>query len=94
MFAYQVNDMTCGHCVTAITAGVHGEDRDAKVEVDLGRRLVFVETSSAGANADALRQAINAAGYEAAFVESEVRRTDKPRTSGSCCGAGASCCGA
>ena len=34
MIAYEVNDMTCGHCASTITKAVKAVDRDAKVEVD------------------------------------------------------------
>jgi copper chaperone len=60
MQRFLVPDMTCGHCVAAITGAVKALDAGATVEADLGRRLVSVATT-----ADALQvsSAIAAAGY-------------------------------
>ncbi len=91
MFAYQVNDMTCGHCVRAITQAVLAADGDAKVDVDLARHLVQVESSKA--SDDTLRQAIEAAGYEPVAIESTSGRPEGQRTSGCCCGHGTARCG-
>lgn len=60
MLRYAVEDMTCGHCVQAITGAVQGLDPAARVAVDLGAKTVEVETS---ASADAVTQAIRDAGY-------------------------------
>lgn len=40
MIAFEVNDMTCGHCVSTITKALQAVDKDAKVDIDLARRLV------------------------------------------------------
>ena len=61
MVTFEVKDMSCGHCVGAITQAVHAADRDATVEIDLDRHLVRIEP--AGADAAALRAAIEQAGY-------------------------------
>ena len=61
MIAFQVNDMTCGHCAGTITQAVKGVDRDAKVEIDLARHRVEVEPDAADARA--LADAISEAGY-------------------------------
>ena len=42
---FTVSDMTCGHCVSTITKAVKAEDPAAKVEIDLPRRLVKVEST-------------------------------------------------
>ena len=49
MMTFEVNDMTCGHCVSAITQALKAADKDARVQVDLARHGVRVETASAAA---------------------------------------------
>ena len=61
MIAFQVNDMTCGHCAGAITKAVKALDRNARVDVDLGAHQVRIEQAST--DADTLRRAIQDAGY-------------------------------
>ena len=43
MIAFQVNDMTCGHCVSTITKAVRAVDKGASVEVDLARHRVTID---------------------------------------------------
>lgn len=92
MFAYQVNDMTCGHCVSTITKAVHAVDGGAKVEVDLNRHMVFVESTSA--TDGAIRQAIRGAGYETVAINASSDQAVGARAGGCCCGSGAVGCGA
>lgn len=61
MIAFQVNDMTCGHCVSTITKALKGTDKDAKVQIDLATHRVQVEPVSA--DAAKLEEAIKDAGY-------------------------------
>ena len=61
MLAFEVNDMSCGHCVGAITKALKEADPDARVEVDLPAHRVLVQ--SAVASAEALEEAIREAGY-------------------------------
>lgn len=61
MQRYKIEDMTCGHCVSAVEKVIRSVDPAAAVNVDLGAREVSVETS---ANAAAIAQALKAAGYE------------------------------
>ncbi|MEK8033139.1 heavy-metal-associated domain-containing protein [Ideonella sp. DXS29W] len=61
MIAFQVNDMSCGHCVGAITQAVKGVDPGARIEVDLASHRVQIEP--AGADGAALADAIREAGY-------------------------------
>ena len=61
MIAFQVNDMTCGHCASTITKAVKATDKDAKVTIDLVKHLVTVEPTEA--DAQELRDAITDAGY-------------------------------
>ena len=61
MIAFQVNDMTCGHCVRTITEAIQNLDKNAKVEIDLARHRVEVEPDAVDARA--LGVAIREAGY-------------------------------
>jgi len=61
MIAFEVNDMTCGHCVSTITKALKATDKEAKVQIDLATHRVRVEPVSS--DADELAQAIKDAGY-------------------------------
>lgn len=60
MLRYQVEGMSCGHCVQAITKAVKAVDPAAEVAVDLGAGQVTVDNSQ---RADAIAGAIEQAGY-------------------------------
>ncbi|MDP1616594.1 heavy-metal-associated domain-containing protein [Phenylobacterium sp.] len=78
MLRYQVDDMSCGHCVAAITAAVKGVDPTAQVAIDLSRKAVEVITSAADSDvSDAIREA----GYTPAEATEAV-----PAAKASCCG--------
>jgi copper chaperone len=59
VIAFQVNDMTCGHCVSTVTKAVKSVDKDAKIQIDLTTHRVQVEpvTSDAQELSDAIREA-------------------------------------
>ena len=61
MIAFEVNDMTCGHCVSTVTKAVRAVDPGAKVQADLATHRVEIE--SAESDATALGDAIREAGY-------------------------------
>jgi len=61
MIAFEVNDMTCGHCASTITKAVMATDRAAKVEIDLGKHLVQIQPGDS--DAERLSEAITNAGY-------------------------------
>ena len=61
MIAFQVNDMTCGHCVSIVTKAVKSVDEGAAVAIDLASHRVEIEP--AAANAEQLSDAIRDAGY-------------------------------
>ncbi len=82
MIAFEVNDMTCGHCASTITKSLKAADPNAKVTIDIGRHLVIVEP--AAADGDDLREAIVDAGYSPAPVA--VTAVDPKPGRGSCCG--------
>ena len=61
MIAFEVRDMTCGHCVSTVTKAVQAADREARVHIDLPSHRVEIEP--AAASAAALESAIREAGY-------------------------------
>lgn len=64
MIEFKLPDMSCGHCVKAVTATVHKLDRDARLEFDLPHRTVHIHTSAAEpASRQALADALSAEGY-------------------------------
>ncbi|TXI24881.1 MAG: copper chaperone [Roseateles sp.] len=83
MIAFEVNDMTCGHCVSTITKALKGADKDAKVQIDLATHRVQVE--SASADAEELADAIKDAGYTPVPASPAVAATSA-KPAGSCCG--------
>lgn len=60
MFRLNVEGMSCGHCVGAVTRAVHAVDPKAEVRVDLTARTVEATTN---AGRDAVAEAITNAGY-------------------------------
>jgi copper chaperone len=87
MFAFQVKDMTCGHCVSTITKALKAADNAAQVTIDLGRHLVMVEPTEA--DAQALSDAITKAGYTPVPVQAATVVAKPATAAGGCCG----CCG-
>lgn len=61
MITFEVQDMTCGHCVSTITQAVKTLDAQARVQIDLARHRVDIEPATA--DAAALRAAITEAGF-------------------------------
>jgi copper chaperone len=61
MIAFQVDDMTCGHCVSTITRALKETDSAAQVRIDLPTHRI--EITPAQASAEALAAAIADAGY-------------------------------
>lgn len=60
MYELQVEKMSCGHCVNAVTKSVQAVDAQAQVEVDLAQRKVRVQS---GAELAKIVAAIDDAGY-------------------------------
>ena len=63
MIELTLPDMTCGHCVKAVTRAVQQLDPAATVEVDLPSHQVKITTSQP---ADAVKAALADEGYPAA----------------------------
>lgn len=57
---FNVNDMTCGHCVARIRKAVSSFDPAAKIEAELASRTVRIDGDGTG---DDYAAAIRAAGY-------------------------------
>lgn len=62
MIEFDVQDMSCGHCVSAVTKALKTVDPQAKVEVDLPAHKVRVESSE---DRQTLAEALEEAGYPA-----------------------------
>ncbi|MFD6661889.1 heavy-metal-associated domain-containing protein [Micromonospora chalcea] len=60
---YQVNGMTCGHCVKSVSTELSALAGVTDVQVDLATGRVTV-TSQNPLDADAVRAAVDEAGYD------------------------------
>lgn len=58
---FQVEGMSCGHCVRAVTGAIREVDPDAAVQVDLASGTVDIASDRPR---DQLADAIREAGYE------------------------------
>ena len=81
MISFQVNDMTCGHCVSTIAKALKAVDPNAKVEIDLRKQLVQVQPLEA--TAEELSDAIKEVGYTPVQAQSAPSGGPSP---GTCCG--------
>jgi copper chaperone len=70
MLTFEVNDMTCGHCVSSITKAVKAVDQDAKVTADLAHKRVTIE--DAHTNAQALTAAMTDAGFTPVQIQANA----------------------
>jgi copper chaperone len=62
MQVFNVQGMTCGHCVKGVTRAVQEQDAAARVEVDLAGRQVRVDSAL---TAEQILAAIREEGYSA-----------------------------
>ncbi|MRW89317.1 copper chaperone [Duganella sp. FT80W] len=60
MYQLQVENMSCGHCVGAVTKAVQEIDAAAKVEIDLTTKSVKIDSATP---LTPLKSAIADAGY-------------------------------
>ncbi|ROM77805.1 copper resistance protein CopZ [Pseudomonas brassicacearum] len=65
MQTFNVQGMSCGHCVKAITQALQSKDPAAEVQVDLSAKTVQVQSSL---DADAVVEAIKEEGYEVSLA--------------------------
>ena len=84
MIAFEVEDMTCGHCVSTITKALKAADQDAKVQIDLAARRVQVEPAEA--DASELGDAIREAGYTPVEVAAGAVQAPAKAATRGCCG--------
>ena len=82
MKTFQVNDMTCSHCVSAVTKAVKGIDPAAYVSVNLATKRLEVDSA---ADARSIQSAITVAGYTAVEEAGSAEPAQGARSSG-CCG--------
>jgi copper chaperone len=61
VIAFQLNDMTCGHCASAIAKAVKAVDQGARIDVHIDEHQVRIEPT--WADAPTLSNAIVTAGY-------------------------------
>ncbi|WP_313740952.1 cation transporter [Pseudomonas sp.] len=62
MQVFNVQGMTCGHCVRAVTQAVQAQDAGAKVDVDLAGKQVRVDSLLAS---EQILELIREEGYQA-----------------------------
>jgi copper chaperone len=73
---FQVEGMSCQHCVAAVTNAIREHDDGAQVQVDLAAGRVTVESTQ---SVEALKAAIDEAGYT---VKGEVKGVSPDAASG------------
>jgi len=61
MIAFQIADMTCGHCVSSITLVLKEAEPAAQVRIDLANRRLEIHEAQLGA--EELRAVILEAGF-------------------------------
>ncbi|MBC3377441.1 heavy-metal-associated domain-containing protein [Pseudomonas sp. SWRI92] len=66
MQIFNVQGMSCGHCVKAITQALQTKDAGAEVKIDLGAKTVEVESKL---SSEAVIEAIQEEGYEVRPLE-------------------------
>ena len=84
MIAFEVNDMTCGHCVSTITKAVRAVDKQAVVSINLASHRVEIEPTET--DAQELGDAIREAGYTPIPVAAGAAPVAASRAGGCCCG--------
>ncbi|MGC2964568.1 heavy-metal-associated domain-containing protein [Paraburkholderia graminis] len=82
---FQVEGMSCQHCVAAVTNAIREHDDGAQVQVDLAAGRVTVESTQ---SVEALKAAIDEAGYTVkGAVKGEVKGVSPDAASGAAGGA-------
>jgi copper ion binding protein len=71
---YTVTGMTCGHCVSSVSAGVGAISGVTDVDVDLTSGRVTV-TSEQPVSTEQVREAVEEAGYTLASLTAALRRS-------------------
>lgn len=60
MHEFQLPNMTCGHCAGMVNQTLQMADPDCKVQVDMSKRLVTVQSAE---DRQTLAEALTEAGY-------------------------------
>ena len=84
MFTFDISDMTCGHCVRAISKAVASIDEGAKVQCDVATHRIQVDPTHA--TIERIADAIKAAGYTPVIVDGLPAAPATKKRSGCCCG--------
>ena len=84
MVTFEVQDMTCGHCVSSITKAVRAIDQGAQVTADLATHRVQIEPTES--DRTQLSDAIREAGYTPVpIADAEMALGQPVPRSGCCC---------
>ena len=83
MVTFEVQDMTCGHCVSSITKAVRAADPTAQVTADLAAHRVQVESTES--DSTKLGDVIREAGYTPVPVEDGAASTERQAPRSGCC---------
>jgi|GEM_PF-43999 len=83
MVTFQVNDMTCGHCASAISRAVAAVDKNARLDIRIQQKLVRVTSTASAAE---LAEAIQDAGYTPQEVRVESAQAEAARALSGCGG--------
>ena len=85
MISFQVNDMTCSHCVSTITQASKTADATASARFNLAAHRVDIEPGKA--DAAVLSEAIEQAGYVPVRIDGADRSGPgaSPARKGCCC---------
>lgn len=84
MVTFEVQDMTCGHCVSSITQAVRAIDPGAQVTVDLATHRVQIEPTQS--DRSQLSEALREAGYTPVpIADAEMAVGQLAPRSGCCC---------
>jgi copper chaperone len=86
VLAFEVNDMTCGHCAKTIADAIEAADPGARVEIDLSTHRVQIQPVAG--DEKRLAGAIAAAGYSPVAREAKalIPKINAPSRRGCCCG--------
>lgn len=82
MITFEVKDMTCGHCVSAVAKALKAVDELAKFSIDRATSLVTIELTDV--DPKELQEAIADAGYTPVRVKEDA--TTAPAKAEACCG--------
>jgi copper chaperone len=83
MVTFEVQDMSCGHCVSSITQAVRALDPTAQVTADLATHRVAIESTES--DSTRLGDLIREAGYTPVPVEDRAVALERPAPRSGCC---------